>query len=124
MGTPLQNKLITRGFGVVRSVPQASGLVVQGYGPKPPPFVITTLTPPRLVLGQSGTKRRLAELDEIIVWAKLVEKNGVEPKRPVKGWIRVKVDRDRGYASVMAEHVGTRTRKAWEVIKISVQRLK
>jgi hypothetical protein len=125
MGTLLQNKIVTRGLGVIRTVPQSSGIVVQGYGPKPPAFVVSALERPlRLRLGQPGTKRRLEELDEVIVWAKLVTVNDVEPKKPIKGWIRVKVRKDSGYAAVMAEHVASRVRAAWETIKVSVTRLK
>lgn len=127
MGTPLTNKIITRGMGALRTVPQSSGLVVQGYGPKVPTFVITALEERsrRLRLGQSGTKRRLQELDEVIVWAKLVTVNdkGAPPPK-VEGWIRVRVRKDSGYASVMAEHVSTRVRKAWETMKVTVTRIK
>jgi hypothetical protein len=125
MGTPLQNKIVTRGFGAVRTLPQSSGIVVQGYGPVPPAFVVAALERPlRLRAGQSGTKRRMRELDEVIVWAKLVTVNEVEPKKPVKGWIRAKVDSSSGYASVMAEQVSARARKAWEVIKVTATRVK
>lgn len=125
MGTLVTNKLITRGLGATRLVANQAGPIVQGYG-GPPSFVVQALSgrPARLRLGQSGTKRRLDQLDEVIVWAKLVEANGKVPTRDVKGWIRVKVDRDRGFASVMVEHVSTRVREAWEFIRVHVRRLK
>lgn len=123
MGTPLVNKVITRGFGSPRSVANRCGPIAQGYG-GPPTFVTETFRRPSLRLGQSGTKRRLQELDEVIVWAKLVTVNDVEPKRLVKGWIRVRVDRSRGFAAVMAEHLGTRVRSVLETVRVSVTRLK
>jgi hypothetical protein len=121
----LQNKIITRGLGGLRSVPESSGLVVQGYGPLPPAAIIAAIERPlRLRLGQSGTKRRLAELDEVIVWAKMIEANGVEPKKPIKGWIRVRVRKETGYASVMAEVLDTKIRSALDYIKVTVSRLR
>jgi hypothetical protein len=121
----LQNKIITRGLGGLRSVPESSGLVVQGYGPLPPAFVVTTLERPlRLRLGQSGLKRRMREFDEIIVWAKLIEVNDMPPPKKVEGWITVRVKRGQHHAMAMAEHISSRTRKAWETIKVSVWRVK
>jgi len=124
MGTFITNKIITRGFGAKRAVPNRNGPIVQGYG-GPPRFVVEAIERgTRLRLGQSGGKRRLDELDEVIVWAKLLEINGKTAPPNVKGWIKVKVDKDRGYAAVMAEHISSRTRAAWEIIKVTVQRLK
>jgi hypothetical protein len=114
------NRIITRGMGVSRGVAGRAGMVTQGYG-GPPPFIAQTFR--QINLGQSGYKRRLEELDEVIVWAKLVNVNGVEPKKPIKGWIKVKVEKSRGLG-VMAEHLGSRVRSVLEVIKVSVQRLK
>jgi hypothetical protein len=116
----MNNKIITRGFGSKRTVPGISGPITMGYGPLPPQFVTQAL---QRKLGQSGTKRRLAELDEVIVWAKLVELNGVEPNKQIKGWVRALVDKDRNYASVMIEHVSTRVREALETIRVTVKRI-
>ena len=113
------NKIITRGFGPMRDgVPGRAGPVTQGYGGPPPGFVVTAFR--QLVFGQSGTKRRLAQLDEVIVWAKLIEYNGKVPERPIKGWIRVRVSKQSGFASVMAESV----RVIRDYIKVTVSRLK
>lgn len=122
--TALTNKIITRGFGPKRSVVNTSGPITQGYGPLAPAFVTEAFRRPGLRLGQSGTKRRLQELDEVIVWAKLVEVNRRPPPVDVSGWIKVEVNKDSGYAAVVAEHVSTRVRAAWETIKVSVSRLK
>jgi hypothetical protein len=63
-------------------------------------------------------------MDEIIVWAKCIEVNGKEPKKPIKGWIRVRALRNRDYASVMAEAVGQRVRSALDYVKVTVSRQK
>jgi hypothetical protein len=99
------------------------GLIVQGYTGLAPAFVTETLLR-QINLGQSGAKRRLAELDEIIVWAKMIEANGKPPERTIKGWIRVRVQKNQGYAAVMAEAVGTRVKSALDYIKVTVSRLK
>ena len=119
-------KIITRGMGpATNGVSGECSMVVQGYGGVTPAVIVSTIERPlRLRLGQSGTKRRLAELDELIVWAKLIEVNDKAPKRPIKGWIRVRARKEAGYASVMAEAVSSRARKTWEVIKVTVSRLK
>ena len=123
---PLQNKIVTRGFGTVRSVPESSGLIVQGYGSSLPLVIISSIERPiRLrTVGQSGTKRRLAQMDDVIVWAKLTELNGKPSPVEVEGFVHVKVNSGAGFASVMAEHVSSRARAAWETIKVTVQRLK
>lgn len=126
MGTQITNKLVTRGFGAKRSIPNSAGPVMAGFG-GPPHFVVAALEenrPARLRLGQSGAKRRLDQLDEVIIWAKLIEVNNQVPKRPIQGAIRVQVDKKQGTARVMAEHISSRAREAWEFIKVSVRRLK
>lgn len=123
----LENKLITRGFGSARSIQESAGLVVQGYSSSVPIVIITALKerPLRLrMVGQSGTKRRLAEMDNVILWAKLVEMNDKPPPVKVEGWIHVKVQRSLNKASVMAEHVGSRVRDIWETVKVTITRLK
>ena len=95
------------------------GLVVQGYGGPPPGFV-TEFVLRQINLGQSGFKRRMQEMDEVIVWAKLIEYNNKVPEKPIKGWIRVKVSNKAGFASVMAEGV----RALRDYIKVTVSRLK
>jgi hypothetical protein len=122
MGTPLTNKIVTRGFGVARSVPNSSGPVTMGYGPLIPQAIASAFRRPKQ--GQSGFKRRMAEMDEVIVWAKCVTVNDTEPKKPIQGWIKVMIDKDRDYASVIAEHVSTRIRDAWDTVKITVKRIK
>ena len=116
------NRIITRGMGVSRGLPGRTSLVVQGYGGPPPAFVTEAFR--QIRVGQSGTKRRLQELDEVIVWAKLIQVNNKPAPPPdIKGWLRVKVDKN-SRAAVIAEHIASRTRAAWETIKVTVRRLK
>jgi hypothetical protein len=117
------NKIITRGFGAKRSMPGAAGPVTIGCGSSIIAIInsiIQWLPKP----GQSGTKRRLAELDQVVVWAKLVEINDKAPHKEITGWINVLVKKQQNYASVMAEHVSTRIQTAWERIRVSVKRIK
>jgi hypothetical protein len=116
------NRIVTRGFGMSRGLPGRAGPVTQGYG-GPPGFVVAAIRRGFRV-GQSGTKRRLREMQEAIVWAKLVELNGSTPRQKIEGFVRVKIDKNRGFASVMAEHVVTRVRKAIQDVKITVKRIK
>jgi hypothetical protein len=114
----LVNRVVARGMG-----PHRNRLVARGYG-GPPTFV--TQGYQSFTLGQSGTKRRLQEMDELIVWAKLIQVNNAPAPPPkVQGWVRVHVaNRAEAMAKVTAEHIASRTRAAWEVIKVTVQRLK
>lgn len=97
-------------------------MVTQGYGGFVPRALVQSLM--SVTVGQSGAKRRLDQLQEVIIWAKLIEVNGkAAPPPDVKGWVKVKVDKPRGMA-VMAEHISSRTREAWEFIKVNVRRLK
>lgn len=113
------NRIITRGMGPSTGAAGRAGMVTQGYGGVPPAFVTEAFQ--SVVVGQSGTKRKLQQLDEVIIWAKMIEING-KAAPEIKGWIKVKVDKNR--AAVMAEHLASRTRAAWEFIKVSARRLK
>jgi len=117
------NRIVTRGLGPSRGIPGRAGLITQGYG-GPSRFVKEAFRRSQIRLGQSGTKRRLQEFEEIIVWAKLIEINHKKPQKEVKGWIRVNVSKHWNRAAVMAEHVSSRVRAAWEVIKVTIKRVK
>jgi len=105
--------------------PHINRLICQGYG-GPPAFVIAAIGR-GIVVGQSGAKRRLREMDTVIVWAKLIEVNKKSPQqRPgnekIQGFVTVPVSK--GYARVVASHVSSRVRKAWEDLKITIKRLR
>lgn len=123
MTTPV-NRIITRGFGTSRGQAGRAGPVTQGYGGIHQ-FVISAIQRSNNVKhGQSGRKRRLRELDTIIVWAKLVEVNGSPPKNKIEGFVNVPIDHDRGFAAVMVEHVSSSVRKAWHDLRVTVKRIK
>lgn len=107
-----QNSIVTRGLG------RRQNLVRQGFIRG----FFEELGAQLINLGQSSAKRLQQQLDEIIVWAKLV---GVNDKRPppvkVEGFIRVKVQNSQ--VRTIVKHVSSRVMKAWELIKITVTRI-
>lgn len=116
------NKIITRGLGLS----PRNRLITQGYG-GPPSFVaqtITAITTRRHIAGGGTGKRRvLAELEEVIVWAKLIEVNNMPPKKKIEGKIRVQVKKGEG-TKVLAERISQRVVKTLERIKVTVKRIK
>ena len=116
----ITNRIITRGMG-----PHINRLICQGYG-GPPAFVIAAIGR-GIIVGQSGAKRRLRDMDQVIVWAKLIEVNRQPPKtkpnnEKVQGFVIVPVTK--GYGRVIVAHVSSRVKKAWEDLKVSVKRIK
>jgi len=121
---PITNRIITRGFGPSRGLPGRAGPITQGYG-NPPQFVVSALQRNlSLRLGQSGTKRRLRELQHVIVWAKLIEVNDMPPKRKIEGFVKVPVNAEHGTSRVVVEHVASRVRSALSDIKVTIKRLR
>ena len=119
----IMNKIVTRGFGPSRGFAGQAGPVTMGYGGTPR-FIIAALESgiKRRVVGGSGAKRKLNDLQIVIVWAKLMGVNGKTPKNKIEGFVRVPIKNTQVATTV--EHVSTRVRKAWEDIKITVKRLK
>lgn len=116
------NRIVTRGMGVSRGIAGRAGLITQGYGG---PLAAVKEAVKRLIkVGQSGTKRALQELQEIVVWAKLIRVNDVAPKLPIEGSIRVRVSSASQFAVKVVERAAVRVRKAWEDVKITVTRIR
>lgn len=113
------NRIVTKGFGTSRGTPGRAGPVTLGYG-GPPSFVVAALERNVRLGGGGVAKRRLRELQPIVVWAKLIEFNGHAPKRNIEGFVTVRIDKDRSFASVMAEHVFTRAKKLQDSVKVFV----
>jgi hypothetical protein len=109
-------------MGTARRLPGVAGLVTQGYGGCPPEFVEEAIQR-AIRKGRSGDKRYLEELEEIVVWAKLVQVNNRKPEEKIEGSVRVKVDSNTKTV-VQAEHFRQRVRNAIERIKVTVKRLK
>lgn len=112
------------GLGITRGVPERVGLVTMGMGGVPQVVIESIQQSIRPRVGQSGTKRRLQELQEVIVWAKLVELNRRPPAQKVSGSVRVMVLADEGRDRVVVEHLQSRVKRAWEDIKIVIRRLR
>jgi hypothetical protein len=99
-------------------MPGRTGMIVMGFGRT---FIKAVK---RIVrLGQSGTKRALRELEEVIIGAKLIRVNDERPKDPIQGHVTVRVDLSQRI-SVAAQGVSKRARSAWEDIKLSVKRIR
>lgn len=110
--------IITKGLGC--STSGCNRLVTQGYG-GPPKFVEEAVR--RFIKGHGGGRRRREdELEEICVWAKLIEYNNRQPEEDIEGCIRVPVKKHRYRVAV--ERVTQRVRKAWEDIRVTVKRIK
>lgn len=116
------NRIITRGMGASRGKAGVAGMVTQGYGGI---FRIVKDQLRRFAkAGQSGAKRALKELEEVVVWAKLIRVNDERPQSLIQGGIKVKINTARKIAVSLAESVSTRVRSAWEDIKITVKRIR
>jgi len=108
-----QNNIVTRGMG------PRQNLVRQGFIRGFFAQVIRFIN-----LGQSGAKRALRELEEVIVWAKLIRVNDEPPPVKVQGYIVVKINAAARYAVTAAQQVSTRVRNIFESIKISIKRIR
>lgn len=116
------NRIITRGMGTSRGKVSRAGLVTQGYGGI---FRAALEEIRRIVrVGQSGAKRAVRELEEVIVWAKLVRVNDEAPAKNIEGFVRAHIKRTSTHVVSLIEHVSTRVRKVWEDVRISIKRLK
>lgn len=116
----ITNRIVTRGMGPSRGVPGRAGMVTQGYGG----FFRGLIKAATRVMkaGQSGTKRALQALEEVIVGAKLIRVNGEKPDVQLQGHITVKVDMTRKI-SVMAEGLARKAGSAVDGIKIAIKRI-
>lgn len=109
-------KIITKGLG--KDPPGVTGFITMGFGKKLIQAAI------RLVRqGQSGAKRALQELQEVVVWAGLVSVNDKRPQKKVQGFVRVRINTAARYAVTAAQLVTTRIRNVYEDIKVSIKRV-
>lgn len=107
--------LVTRGFGRNQSI------VVQGFS-----FMtaVGEMLTRFIELGQSGTKRALREIQEVIVWAKLIRINGKAPESPVQGFVKIKLTDASQVAVRAVRKVSVKVRSIFDDLKITVNRLK
>lgn len=107
--------MVTRGFG------RNQNMVAQGFSIMS--FVSEAVL--RFIeLGQSGAKRALKEIQEVVVWAKLIRINDKPPALPIQGSVKVKLT-DASHLAVRAvRNVAVKVRSIYDEIKISVNRIK
>lgn len=117
------NRIITRGIGRTRGgVLGRASMVTGGFGGF---FRAIKEQAVRIIrAGQSGAKRRLQELQEVLVWAKLIRVNDEKPTRQIQGSITVRVPGTSQFAVKVVERVSIRVRKAIEDLKITVKRIR
>lgn len=113
------NRIITRGLGASRGLPGRAGLITQGYGGIP---VVVVQALARRRAAAAGTAEIVKEIQLITIWAKLIEVNNQQPVRKVEGSITVEAN-DLN-VKVMLERVKTAVNKAYNAIKVSVQRIR
>lgn len=117
----INNRIVTRGMGRSRGALGRVGMVTLGHGGI---FKALSAAAVRTVkLGQSGAKRVLRELEEVIISARLIRVNDVPPSEPIQGFVKVRIDLSKRI-SVAAQSISRRARKAWEDIKITIKRIK
>lgn len=117
------NKIITKGFGPSRTQAGEASPVTMGFGGIPS-YIVETLTGiqqvPLRYGGSSSRRRTDEELTLAIAWAKLISVNGNKPPN-VQG--SVSVSHSQNYASVAAELMKVRVKKATESVKVFVSRV-
>ena len=116
---PIGNRIITRGLGPSRGVPGRTSMVTYGFG-----GTLIEIVKKIVKAGQSGAKRALQELEEIIVSARLIRVNDKQPENQVSGFVRVKWDAAKKYAVSFAGQVSTKVKEAWEDVKVTINRIK
>ena len=119
---PITNRIVTRGMGVSRGVAGRAGLITQGYGGFFREIKKQAIRIYRA--GQSGTKRALQEIQEVLVWAKLIRINDEKPPVAIQGSIKVRISQTSQIATVLVGRAKVRVREVWEDLKITVKRVK
>lgn len=107
--------MITRGLG------RNQNMVAQGFSIMS--FVSDAIL--RFIeLGQSSAKRALKEIQEVVVWAKLVKINDETLPMSIQGSVKVKLTDASQLAVRAVRKVSVKVRSIYDDIKISVNRIK
>jgi len=114
-GARIGSTLVTRGFGRNQSI------VAQGFSFMTAVGQILTRF---IELGQSGTKRALREIQEVVVWAKLIRVNNKTPESPIQGFVKIKLSDASQIAVRAVKKVSVKVRSIFDDLKITVNRLK
>ena len=116
------NRLVTRGMGTSPGPPGRASMVASGMGGI---FVAAAQAIKRVVrVGQSGTKRALRELEEVVVWAKMIRVNDEAPGKNVQGFVKVMMRDAKDYTVAATKEFKARTKNVLETLKIKVDILK
>lgn len=75
-------------------------------------------------IGQSGTKRALQELQEVIIWTKLIRINDVAPEKNIQGFIRIKLSSSVQQVVAAAKFISAKSKKTIDDIKITLKRIR
>jgi len=111
------NTLVTRGMG------RHNNLVTKGFVRGFLDQIVVTAQ--RVIRhGRSSARRAIEDINEIIVWAKLIEVNHKPSPIKIQGFIKINLDKLSSYASTLVEYVSSRVRSTYEDIKITVKRLR
>jgi negative regulator of genetic competence, sporulation and motility len=115
------NKLITRGYG---GTTQNAGILTLGMGGpvQIPDDVIEKLED---VIRKTGGKLRhsdVASLQEIVVWAKLIEINNLESKVKIAGKHNLLEKNDSRY-NIFVSFIVANKKKIFENVKIFIKRI-
>ena len=111
------NRIITRGMGAPRGTGRASLVVHGGGGFR------------RLIefvkrKAGDGAKFIKDNIDEVIVWAKMIRINEEKPKVLIQGIDRAQFVKNKKVSVKAIQFLKNRARAAWEDIKISIRRVK
>lgn len=115
------NRIITKGMGKSRDLTGRAGMITQGYGG----FSVLLqaaieATRNVLIKGRSSYKHAKKEIIEIVISARLLRVNGLQPNFSVFGKISVALDAIKNFSVSLVEIVGQIKKN---VIKVFVKRL-
>lgn len=117
----INNRIITKGFGPTRGVVGRSGPITLGYGGIPK-FVEEALTQEAVRRLHGGRPKPLDQIDEIVVWAKLVSVNGERTTKNISGSVVVK--KNTGNVRTIVEHISSAINRQLHGISIFVNMIR
>jgi hypothetical protein len=118
----MRNRLVTRGL----STKGRNRLVTQGFGSFFERVVQEVVEVSKRIIKVGGTAARRVsdQLEEIVVYARLISVNSVQPDEPVKGWIRITYDRSRRIVVNAVQTAVNTIKTKLDEILISIRRIK
>ena len=103
------NTIVTRGFG------RKNNIVTRGFVRGFFQEVVRLLW-----AGQSGLKRSIKDLEDIIISAKLINVNDDVPTKKIEGFMRLKYDRATKHVVTMIEGI----KRKLKDIKVTIKRIR